>query len=91
MLKTLAFEFSCFNIVYISFLIDLNIFQIFKFKFLKLCIACFKLFNTCVLCISVLFAFVNSVNTTPGMLYPMLNQVLNCLFKFNLSLNDKFL
>ena len=80
MLKTLVFGFSCFNIVYISFLIDLNGFLIFKFKIFNLCIAYFKLFNICVLCISELFAFVNLVNNTPGMLYPRLNQVLNCLF-----------
>ena len=80
MLKTLVFNFSCFNSVYISFLIDFNGFLIFPFKFFKLCISDFKLFNICVLCISELFAFITLVNNTPGMLYPSLNQVPNCLF-----------
>ena len=45
----------------------------------------------CVQCNSELFAFVNIVNNTPGMLYPRLNQTPHCLIQFNLTLIGKIL
>ena len=44
-----------------------------------------------VLCVSELFAFINIVNNTPGMLYPRLIQTPNYLIQFILTLIGKFL
>ena len=49
------------------------------------------MFIICVHCVSELFAFVNIVNNTPGMLYPRLIQMPHCLIQFNLTLIGKFL